>query len=107
MTHKVNSKGVAIEHSPNNKVKRIRNGINQLGPEKRYTHTKYETSFLDVEKKYYTFAQAKAKGWVTQKDKEKYNKKLKRAENKPEMFDPPGLTMRQIRSITKLGKSKN
>ena len=37
MTHKVNSKGVAIEHPPNNKVKRIRNGINQLGPEKRYT----------------------------------------------------------------------
>ena len=99
MTHEVSKKGVAIEHPPNNKVKRTRNGINQLGPEKRYTHTKYETTFLDTERKYYTFSEAKNKGWVNQKDQEKYNKKLKRAKNKPHEFDLPGLTMNQIKKL--------
>ena len=101
MTHKVNKKGVAKEHTSKNSTKRTRNGINQLGPEKRYTHTKYETTFLDTKRKYYTFSEAKAKGWVTLKDQEQYNKKLKRARNKPEMFDSPGLTMNQINNKKK------
>jgi len=96
MTHKVNKKGVAKEHISKNNIKRTRSGINQLGPETRYTHTKYKTTFLDIKRKYYTFSEAKAKGWVTLKDQEQYNKKLKRARNKPEMFDSPGLTMNQI-----------
>ena len=69
MTHKVNKKGVAIEHPPkNNKAKRIRNGINQLGPEKDIPiqNTKL---FLDVEKKYYTFCKLKLKVGLPKKIK--------------------------------------
>ena len=99
MTHKVNKKGVAIEHTPKNNTKRTRNGITQLGPKKRYTHSDWKPGWFRSEQTFYTFAQAKKKGLVTEEYKEAYNKKLERAKNKPEMFDAPGLTLRQIKSI--------
>ena len=99
MTHKVNKKGVAIEHPPNNKVRtNSRTGSVQLGPETRYTHTKMEVGFWKAKQKFYTFAEARAKGWVTSKDKKNYDKKIQRAKNKPEMFDPPGLTKKEIKA---------
>tara|TARA_R100000544_G_scaffold20150_1_gene9798 strand:+ start:50 stop:418 length:369 start_codon:yes stop_codon:yes gene_type:complete len=110
MTHKVNSKGVAIEHPPKINDKREkkgeykektnrRTGSVQLGPEKRYTHSDWKTGLFRSEQTFYTFAQAKKKGLVTKEYKKAYNKKLERAKNKPEMFDAPGLTLRQIKSI--------
>jgi len=110
MTHKVNSKGVPIEHPPKINDKREkkgeykektnrRTGSVQLGPEKRYTHSDWKTGLFRSEQTFYTFAQAKKKGLVTEEYKEAYNKKLERAKNKPEMFDAPGLTLRQIKSI--------
>tara|TARA_R100001530_G_scaffold132525_1_gene105016 strand:+ start:473 stop:847 length:375 start_codon:yes stop_codon:yes gene_type:complete len=112
MTHKVASDGTAIEHPPKINDKRGKKGghkekINkltgsvQLGPEERYTHSDRKPHWSYSELTFYTFAQAKKKGLVTEKYKEAYNEKLKRARNKPEMFDAPGLTLRQIKSMIK------
>jgi len=102
---------VPIKETRNKKVNRnrntyketepTRNKINQLGPETRYTHSDWNVGFFRSEQKFYTFKKAKAAGLVTEKYKKEYNKKLKRAKNKPEMFDPPGVTLRQIKSKLK------